>query len=55
MNRLSSVSKTKKKIQKGIKTKPQETNPTELAKESNNPFDFGGLLIPDFKKNLGCG
>jgi len=55
MNKLSSVSKTKKKIEKGIKNKPPEANPAEGTKESNNPFDFGGLPIQDLKKNLGCG
>jgi len=55
MDKHTSVSKAKKKPERVIKNNRQEINPNEIVKESTNPFDFGGLPIQNFKKNLGCG
>jgi len=55
MDKHTLVSKAKKKTGKVIKNKRQEIDPSEIVKESTNPFDFGGIPIQNFKKNLGCG
>ena len=34
--------------------KPMDRN-TEVEKDEEKPFDFGGLPNRDLKKNLGCG
>jgi hypothetical protein len=46
----------KKKVKKTPKITKESPKPsTEVIGEKENPFDFGGLLPRDLKKNLGCG
>ena len=52
MGKQASVSKVKKKTQGASKNKIP-TN--KIVEERREAFDFGGLPIQDFKKNLGCG
>jgi hypothetical protein len=44
----------KKKKLKSRAKKPENTS-QENDKEDKNKPDFGGMQIPDLKKNLGCG
>ena len=52
MGKKASISKVKKKAQGGSKNKIPST---KIVEEQREPFDFGGLPMRDFKKNLGCG
>ena len=55
MRKKASISKEKRKAITSNSKKSKEIIPKEIDKEQKDPFDFGGLPIQNFKKNLGCG
>ena len=55
MGKISPVCNKKNNSKKSSSKKNQETLASKASNEAKNPFDFGGLPIRDFKKNLGCG
>ena len=55
MAKRTSISNRKENTKKVSPKKTQEIFPNEISNELKNTFDFGGLPVRDFKKNLGCG
>jgi hypothetical protein len=55
MAKRSPNSNKREKRKATTQEEKQGRAPDEISKESEKPFDFGGLPVRDLKKNLGCG